>query len=133
MSRKQSREIVLRMVFHLTANDYDEADFEKLLGLACDGNMPAGPELEYITSLYTATVSNLDSIDEMIKKHSKGFALDRIFKTDLTALRMCIAEIKFFDKTPAIVAINEAVELAKKYGTEKSGGFVNGILAAVIK
>jgi len=124
MSRKQSREVVFRLVFALQLD---------ALEIACDDKLPTGPELEYVIALFAAVVDNLDAIDEFIKTYSKGFAFDRIFKTDLAALRMGIAEIKFFDRTPAVVAVNEAVEIAKKYGTEKSGGFVNGILAAVIK
>jgi len=103
------------------------------LALVCASEQPTGPELAYIKELCAAAIDNLEKIDEIIKSHSKGFAFDRIFKTDLTALRMGIAELKFFGKrTPAVVAVNEAVEIAKKYGTEKSGGFVNGILAAVL-
>jgi len=99
--------------------------------LACDGDeLPTGPELDYINRLYNAAVENLEEIDKIITEHSHGFSFDRIFKTDLTALRMGIAEMKYTD-TQAVVVINEAVEIAKKYGTEKSGGFVNGILAKI--
>jgi len=120
-SRKKSREVVFRMLF---AN----APIE----LACDGEeLPVGPELDYITNLYNVAVENLESIDEIIREHAKGFSFDRIFKTDLTALRLGIAEIKYAETNNTVV-INEAVDIAKKYGTEKSGGFVNGILAKVI-
>ena len=127
LSRKQSREVVFRLLF--SCSNPDDG-----LEIALDGwEKPTGPELQYIQSLSSAAVNNLAAIDEIIIKHSHGFAFNRIFKTDLTALRMGIAEIKFFEgKTPEVVAVNEAVEIAKKYGTEKSGGFVNGILAAVI-
>jgi len=103
------------------------------LSLACEeGELPTGPELDYINKLYKAAVENLAEIDKIITEHAKGFSFERIYKTDLTAIRMGIAEIKFTD-IPAVVAVNAAVEIAKKYGTEKSGGFVNGILAEVIK
>jgi N utilization substance protein B len=120
-SRKKSREIVFRMLF-------GGADLE----LACeDGELPTGPELEYINKLYELTTKNLAEIDGIIASMAKGFTMDRIFKTDLTALRLGIAEMKYTD-IQAIVAINEAVEIAKKYGTEKSSAFVNGILAKVV-
>ena len=120
LSRKQSREVAYRALFALSYNNTPE--WEPV----------SGPEGNYIDKLCAAVVDNLEAIDGIIKQHSKGFSFDRIFKTDLTALRMGIAEVKFFEGTPAVVAINEAVEIAKKYGTEKSGTFVNGILAAVL-
>ena len=127
MSRKQSREVTYRLLFSLSTPDDD------MLDIICGSEQrPAGPELEYIRGLCVACIDNLDAIDEIIKQRSKGFAFERIFKTDLAAIRMGIAEIKFFDGTPGVVAVNEAVDIAKKYGTEKSGAFVNGILAAVL-
>ena len=126
-SRKQSREITYRLIF--ACMQPDDNNFE----IACgEFSCPVGPELEYVKKLVAACFDNLDAIDEIIKAQSKGFSFDRIFKTDLAALRMGIAELRFFMGTPGVVAVNEAVEIAKRYGTEKSGGFVNGILAQVL-
>jgi N utilization substance protein B len=120
------------MLFRLCFDRPDATGDAVLLTLTCeDGEMPAGPELDYINSLYTAAVNHLLEIDKIIAGHSRGFAFDRIFKTDLTALRMGIAEIKYTD-TNAVVAVDAAVEISKKYGTGKSGAFVNGILAKVM-
>jgi N utilization substance protein B len=141
LSRKQSREVVFKLIFPLSDTSLCGTDkLLETLELACeDGtdtcpgqNLPTGPELEYIKRLCAAVTDNFARIDELIKTYSKGFAFERIFKTDLAALRLGIAEIKFFGLTPPVVAVNEAVEIAKKYGTEKSGGFVNGILAQVL-
>ena len=126
LSRKQSREIAFRLIFGSSEPDTEN------LELATDGVAPDGCELEYIKSLVCACLENIEQIDEIITRHSKDFAFDRIFKTDLAALRMGIAEVRFFGNTPPVVAVNEAVEIAKKYGTKKSGGFVNGILAAIL-
>jgi len=102
------------------------------LSLACeDAELPTGLELEYINNLYKVATENLATIDEMISKSCKGFALDRIYKTDLTAIRLCVAEIKYTQIQPGI-AINEAIEIAKKYGTEKSATFVHGVLGKVV-
>ena len=74
------------------------------------------------------------SIDfDKIGKNSQGFALDRIYKVDLAILTVEIYEILFRDDIPYSVSANEATELAKKYSTDKSYAFVNGILASVIK
>ena len=119
-SRKKSREIAFRMIFAFSP-----------IELAIDGGeLPVGRELEFINNLYNAVVQNLEDIDRTIRELSIGFSFERIFKTDLAALRMGIAEIKY-TPTEKVVAINEAVEIAKRYGTEKSGGFVNGVLARV--
>ena len=130
LSRKQAREAAFRILFAM-GGDVAQ-DFADVLKIACESELPTGRELEFVQGLVTACVDNLAAIDDIIRTHSRGFAFDRIFKTDLTALRMGIAEVKFASGTPVVVAINEAVEIAKKYGTEKSGGFVNGILAQVI-
>ena len=138
MSRKQSRELAFRILFSLT---YSSPSVEGVDARSADGvvsygfdGIPDQKETEYINTLVDAVKNNLCEIDEIITKNSRGFSFERIFKTDLTALRMGIAELRFFnDATPAVVAVNEAVEIAKKYGTEKSGGFVNGILAQVMK
>ena len=94
---------------------------------------PDEKEQAYINKLGAAVRENLAAIDAIIEKHAHGFTLDRIFKIDLTALRMAIGEILYMSDTPAVVAVNEAVNIAKKYGTEKSGGYINGILASVLK
>ena len=133
LSRKQSREIAYKLLFQLTSDIQCDVLNNESLEIVCGCEKPSGPELEYIQKLCAAAKNNLVVIDEIIKNHSKGFAFDRVFKTDLTALRMGIAEVKFFEGTPAVVAVNEAVEIAKKYGTEKSGSFVNGILATLLK
>lgn len=120
MSRKKSREIVFRMLF-------GNGDLE----LACEGlEVPSGVELGFVENLYKTAAEHLNEIDETIKKLCVGFSFDRIFKTDLCAIRLGIAELKYTETNKAVI-INEAVELAKRYGTEKSGGFVNGILAKV--
>ena len=122
-SRKKSRELVFRMLFG--NGDMDTA----LVDL--DAAAPVGPELEYVNKTYRAAVDNMAQIDMIISEHSHGYTIDRIFKTDLTALRLGVAELRFtgIDKN---VAISEAVDIAKKYGTEKSGGFVNGVLGSCI-
>ena len=128
MSRKQSREIAFKLLFSLCFDTAGETPFEMVTD-----EKPDEKELQYINKLCTAVRDNLAEIDVLIEKNAHGFSLDRIFKIDLTVLRMAIGEIKFFGDTPHVVAVNEAVNIAKKYGTEKSAGYINGILASVLK
>jgi N utilization substance protein B len=81
----------------------------------------------FTLSLYNGTIENIDNYKEIIASLSKGFKLERIFKIDLAIIAMAIHEITAV-KTPVAVCVNEAVELAKKFSTDKSVGYVNGVL-----
>ena len=83
----------------------------------------------YITDKFDKIMDKLTSIDEMINEEAKGWDTTRMGKVDLTLIRLAIYEIKFDDEVPTGVAINEAVELAKKFGQDSSASFVNGVLA----
>lgn len=92
-------------------------------------------QLDYIDDVYEAYASHSDELDGVIEEASIGWSLERISKVDLAVLRVCIAEMKFKtgEKIPVAVAINEAVKMAKKFGGNDSGRFVNGILGTVAK
>lgn len=88
----------------------------------------------FVSAEYEGLVSHSDELDQIITAHLKGYTLQRVFKVDLAILKVAVFEMKFSnEKTPASVIINEAVELAKKYSTERSYGFVNGVLASILK
>lgn len=76
---------------------------------------------------------NEEKIDNMILAKLKNWSIERIFKIDLAILRLAVYELNFMDAIPPKVAINEAVELAKKYGNDASSNFVNGVLREIIK
>lgn len=82
---------------------------------------------------FLQVIPHIEEIDKKIEEKSKGWSISRIAKSDLAVLRLAMFEIMFDEKVPTGVAINEAVELAKMYGTDKSTGFVNGILSTVAK
>ena len=84
---------------------------------------------DYIREKYENIASKLPEIDEAINKETTGWNTSRIAKVDLTILRLAIYEIKYDETVPTGVAINEAVELAKKFGQDGSPAFVNGVLA----
>ena len=85
---------------------------------------------DYIKTTFYGVAGKLSEIDEMIKGKSEGWNLDRISKVSMAALRLCIYEIMDTD-VPYNIAINEAIELVKKYDDEKAKGFVNGILNSI--
>jgi len=77
-------------------------------------------------------ISHLPEIDEIISKFAPKWPIDKINHLDLAVLRCAIWELKFHPKTPPKVVIDEAVEIAKEYGTDTSGSFVNGVLGGII-
>ncbi len=86
----------------------------------------------YISQKGKRIIEKLDELDAMINKQAKGWTTQRMGKVDLTILRLAVYEIAFDEDVPAGVAINEAVELAKRFGQEESSGFVNGVLAKFV-
>lgn len=84
---------------------------------------------EYIHNKVFGTIGKIEEIDDVIAGVAEGWKINRMSKVDLTIMRLAYYEMKFDDDIPVIVAINEAVELAKKYGGDDSSSFINGILA----
>ena len=90
-------------------------------------------EIEYIKDKTLAIIDKLSEIDEIINENSDGWPTNRLGKAELTIMRLAVYEIRFDEEIPDGVAINEAVELSKKYGSDNSAPFVNGVLAKIIK
>ena len=89
-------------------------------------------DLNYIKEKFNKIIENIDSIDAEINDKSKGWKTSRMGKVDLSIIRLAVYEIKNEDDIPVKVSINEAVELAKKFGTDDSASFVNGVLAKFV-
>ena len=92
---------------------------------------PSLEEYAYLTSRFHAVVEKLDEIDAILSEASSGWKLSRMGKVDLTILRLAVFEMRFDEDIPVKVAINEAVELSKKFGGDESPSFVNGVLAKI--
>ncbi len=86
-------------------------------------------EKEDISNRFDDIISKIDTIDGLLSEKMTGWKIDRIGKAELAILRLAVYEISYDDRVPAGAAINEAVELAKKYGQDNSSSFVNGVLA----
>lgn len=87
---------------------------------------------EYMELILNKIKENIDNIDEQIKEHTVGWDISRLVSIDLSVLRMSIAELLYVENVPVKVIIDEAVELVKKYSTEDSPSFVNGILGKIV-
>ena len=125
MTREQARELLMQMVFQMDAqNDFSESSKEVFLK-----SFPIeGKEQKYIDSMYSVISENIEKIDEVIAKSSNNWKPERMAKVDLAICRVSVAELLFRDDIPDAVSINEAVNLAKKFGTDTSQKFVNGLL-----
>ena len=130
MSRKVARETTFKLVFEYgflkQPNPLSLEDFllkEKI----------TETDKNYIKTTYEGVIENYSQIIELIEQNLKNYTLSRIYKTDLAILALAIYEIKFAGSEAPSVIINEAVELSKKYSTDKSYSFVNGVLASILK
>lgn len=128
MSRKEARESVFKLVYErLVADQSNELSFD-LLTQGFDAD-----DMNYCRKLYDETGNKSEFLNSVIDKFSQAFKLERVYKVDLAILIVAVYEILYSDGLPHQVAANEAVELAKKYSTEKSYKYINGILSSVIK
>lgn len=132
MKRSELREHLFLMLFRKDFHEADELKEQAQFYLETLEE-PKEKDLEYLEKRFLDVLSNADEIDSMIEEASKGWQLKRIAKVELTIMRLAVYEIKYDAEIPTGVAINEAVELAKKFGEDNSGSFVNGILAKIAK
>ncbi len=130
MSRSKLREKIFRLLFRVEFYSKEEfADQQELFLQDEEQEEMTEQESEFVTATCDAITEKLSEVDALITEYMKGWNLDRIGKVELTILRLAVYEIRFVEEIPVSVSINEAVELAKKYGQEESSAFVNGVLA----
>ncbi len=128
MSRRELREQIFKLLFRVEFNSLDEMPEQERLFFD-DEEAAWGADADYISDKYHKIQQKLSEIDEQLNEKAEGWNTARMGKVDLTILRLAVYEINYDDSVPTGVAINEAVELAKKFGQDASSGFVNGILA----
>ena len=132
MKRKRSREIAMELLFsmEISKNSYEQTiecfveDYEMDLKTI---------DLEYIKEVMKSVVDHKEEIDEIIKNSLINWTIERVSKVNLIIVRLAIAEMLYIDDVPEVVAINEAIELTKKYSDDKSVSFVNGALDKAFK
>ncbi len=124
MNRKKAREYAFILLFEYKFQP------DEIKNIMDDFVRDFAPEEQqsYIEKVVMGTIENLESIDEKIGTLSEGWKTERISNVSLSILRLATYEIEFCDDIPAVVSINEAVSLAKKYEGEEAAPFVNGIL-----
>ena len=146
MTRRTAREILVKIFYQADVNkDSDSTEYLERVSRAddlreyistCDGEeisgkISAGNQMSFIKAVCCAWDLHRDETDEDIRKYSINWKLERMARIDVAILREAITEIRYIDDVPDAVAINEAIELAKIYGTDKSPKFINAVLGKV--
>ncbi len=143
--RKMTRECAMQLLYEMEIQNDFSADLKTAFlsrlpqlrnyddSASRDNGSDYPIETDYFDQAIGAVVSNLTDIDETLINSAHNWKIDRISKVDLSILRLSIAETQFMNDIPVSVSINEAVELAKKFGGDDSGKFVNGVLGKAAK
>lgn len=133
MSRREIREQVFKILFRIEFNKKEEMD-DQLSWFFQDEEQPVSEKDQAeITEKYEKIVEKLELIDSMLDEKADKWSVKRMGKVELTLLRLAVYEMEFDENIPTSVAINEAVELAKKFGQDESPAFINGVLAKFAK
>ena len=126
MSRKTAREQAFKLIYELAVEGEPNSFSLELMTENCDD-----ADTLFINKLYDGVREKFDFLKSVVERYSKGFSFERIFKIDCALIMMASYEILYIDDIPTAASVNEAVELAKKYSTDKSAAFINGVLASV--
>jgi N utilization substance protein B len=129
-TRRKSRELALQILYQIDMSNVEATAAFDLFCQHFEGSKKSRP---YALHLVRGVVERADEINALIARHAKNWRPERMSIIDRNILRVALFEMCFQDEVPACVVINEAIEVAKRFGTEESASFVNGILDAVSK
>ena len=133
MSRRKARELALQVLFHIDFTGGDSRQVIAAVYAMQDDEVPESVN-EYVEWVVNGTLARQAEIDQVISELAHDWKIERMGGVDRAATRMAIFEIKYGDgKVPPRAAVNEAVELAKHYGSDESGRFVNGVLGSLVR
>ncbi|MGI6765628.1 MAG: transcription antitermination factor NusB [Lentihominibacter sp.] len=133
MTRNEAREIIMQILYELDASKQIFSDSAVDIAGSLAADRLAGNHTDRGAMLLKEIILNLEEIDGLINRCGTGWKTSRMPKVDLAIMRLAIGEIIFQEDVPEAVAINEAINLAGKYSTDKSAKFVHGLLGAVTK
>ncbi len=129
MSRRGMREQIFKLLFRVEFNAREEMSEQEVLFFEDEENSGEESENALISRKFNKILEKLEDIDKVLNDKVQGWNTSRMGKVDLTILRLAVYEMIYDEEIPTGVAINEAVELAKKFGQDSSPSFINGVLA----
>lgn len=140
MKRRLAREFAIQSLYHMEMNEVEAEEAVSMLLSEVAGENEGEVKLSdaegdkaFVLELVNGTWSRKDAIDGLLSDYLKGWQISRLSKVDRQVLRLAAYEMIFREDVPGKVAVNEAIELAKHFGTEESGKFVNGVLGKMIQ
>ena len=128
MSRQLARETAFKMIFQMDVGKNALEVAERTMEEALDEGLIKKRDTAYILELVAGVADKKDELDAFIAEHAKGWTLDRINVIEKNLIRLALYEIRHMENIPYEVSVNEAIELAKRYGEDDAYSFVNGIL-----
>jgi N utilization substance protein B len=129
-ARRRAREIAVQFLYQMEVNPLEPHEAVE----SFRQNVSASRQVkEFAARIVEGVQYHREEIDRLIEKHSEHWRLKRIDRVDKNILRMGVFELLYCDDIPVKVALNEAIDLGKKFGTEESGAFINGILDKISK
>src|SRR3990170_4958992 len=129
-ARRKARELALQMLFQ---HDMGGNQPDQIIGTFEELQKSKANTREFATKIFKGTVDNLETIDDMIQNQAENWRLSRMAAVDRNIIRMSVYEFLHENDTPKLVIIDEAIEIAQKFGTQKSSQFINGILDGILK
>lgn len=130
MKRTEQREHIFKLIFGVEFNPLEELT-EQIQLYFEHAEITEEKDRTYIAAKAEAVARHVEEIDRLINEHTTGWRTGRMNKADLSILRLAVYEMRWDDDVPVSVAINEAVELAKRFGGDDSPSFINGVLAKI--
>ena len=124
MSRRDARDVAFKLVFEYTFSREIKRELVEEYTLSMDAD-----DVSYVNEVYFGVAEHYDEISKKIAETSENFAADRVYKVDFALLLLAVYEITYMPSIPFKVSVDEAISLAKKYSTEKSSVFINGVLS----
>ncbi len=128
MTRKEAREQAFILLFE---HSFSGDPAQELISAAEDAGLYT--EDNYCDEVLSCAIENTTQLDTVISEFAKGWKIERLSKVSLSALRLALTEIIYFDDIPSSVSVNEAVELIKKYASDQDASFANGILGSYLR
>ncbi len=132
MSRRLARQAAMSLLYERDINKEPESDTLQEMKDVLKTEEFIEKHGDYIDGILNGYDSHAQEIDELISENCVGWKIDRLSRVDISILRLAVTELKYMG-TPVKVVVNEAVEIAKAYSTEKASSFINGVLASVIR
>jgi len=129
-ARRKARELALQMLYQ---HDLSGNAADAIIGTFEDLQKSKANTREFAVRIFRGTIENLAQIDQMIVAQADNWRLERMAVVDRNIIRMSVYEFLHESDTPKLVIIDEAIEIAKKFGTQKSSQFINGILDGILK